>query len=91
MLHEVHAKHPGITLMGPCDEPAGQVVAAMQADDFVAVCVCGSLAEVKAVAATVYEYSCKWRFKLNSLKSAVMHVSSARQPSQLMLWLDWVT
>jgi hypothetical protein len=53
----------------------------MQADDFVAVC--GSLAEVQAVAATVYEHSCKWRFKLNSLKSAVMHVSSARQPSQL--------
>lgn len=81
LLHEVHAKHPGITLMGPCDEPASQVVAAMQADDFVAVC--GSLAEVQAVAATVYEYSCKWRFKLNSLKSAVMHVSPARQPSQL--------
>jgi hypothetical protein len=81
LLHEVHAKHPGITLMGPCNEPAGKVVAAMQADDFVAVC--GSLPEMQAVAATVYEYSCKWRFKLNSLKSAVMHVSPARQPSQL--------
>jgi hypothetical protein len=82
LLHEVHAKHPGITLMGPSDEPATQVVAAMQGDDFVAVC--GSLAEVQAVAATVYEYSCKWRVKLNSLKSAVMHVSPARQPSQLV-------
>jgi hypothetical protein len=59
-----------------------RTVAAMQADDFVAVCA--FLAEVQAVAATVYGYSCKWRFKLNSLKSAVMHVSPARQPSQLV-------
>jgi hypothetical protein len=72
----MHAKHPGITLMGSCGEPAGQVVAAMQADDFAAVC--GSVSEVQAVAASVYTYSCKWRFKLNSLKSAVMHVLPAR-------------
>jgi hypothetical protein len=59
LLHEVHAKHPGITLLGPCGESAGQIVAAMQADDFVAVC--GSVSEVQTVAATVYNYSCKWR------------------------------
>jgi hypothetical protein len=82
LLRDVHAKHPGVTLMGPRDEPAGQVVAAMQADDFVAVC--GSLSEVQAVAATVYHYSCQWRFKLHSLKSAVMHVLPARQTSQLV-------
>jgi hypothetical protein len=64
LLHEVHAKHPGITLMSPCGESSGQVVAAMQADDFVAVC--GSVSEVQAVAATVYSYCCKWRFKLNT-------------------------
>jgi hypothetical protein len=60
---------PGVEL--PHDEPAGQVVAAMQ--PFVAVC--GSLAEVQAVAATDYYYICKWRFKLHSSKSAVMHVT----------------
>ena len=86
LLREVHAKHPGITLLGPSDEAAGQVVAAMQADDFVAVC--GSLSEVQAVAATVYEYSCKWRFKLNSSKSAVMHILPGRQRSQRSQLVD---
>jgi hypothetical protein len=55
--------------MGPCDEPAGQVVAAMQADDFVVVY--GSLAEVQAVAATVYEYSCTMHFCQHLLKVRV--------------------
>jgi hypothetical protein len=81
LLQEVHAKHPGVTILGPCGEPATSVVAAMQADDFVAVC--DSLQEAQAVAATVYAYSCKWRFQLNSLKSAVMHVVPNNIRSQL--------
>jgi hypothetical protein len=48
------------------------VVAGMQADDLVVVC--SSLSEAQAVAETIYAYSKKWRFKLNSKKSAVMHV-----------------
>ena len=52
------------------------------ADDFVAVC--GSLEEAQAVAATVYAYSCKWRFQLNSAKSAIMHVASGNTASHLV-------
>jgi hypothetical protein len=82
LLREVHAKHPGVTLLGPCGEPAGEVVAAMQADDFVAVC--GSLSDVQAVAMTVHDYCCTWRFRLNSLKSAVMHVMPGGEQSRLV-------
>lgn len=73
LLTEVWDKHPGVTLLGPCDASNNKAVAAMQADDFVAVC--GSLAESQAVAQTVYKYSQKWCFRLNSRKSALMHVS----------------
>jgi len=74
LLREVSAQHPGVTLLSPMGSSAS-VVAAMQADDFVAAC--GSLEEVQAVARTVYAYSCKWRFRLNSSKSAVMHVCAS--------------
>lgn len=74
LLKEVHDKHPGITLLGPRAAPSVAVVAAMQADDFVAVC--SSLAEVREVARTISEYSNRWRFRLNSAKSAVMHVAA---------------
>ncbi len=70
LLREVENKHPGVTLVGP----SRSVVVAMQADDL--VCVCASAAEMQAVAQTVYAYSCKWRFRLNSSKSAVMHVAA---------------
>jgi hypothetical protein len=73
LLTEVWQKHPGVTLLGPSDRSPARNVAAMQADDFVAVC--GSLSEVQAVAQTVYEYSQKWQFRLNSSKSAIMHVT----------------
>ena len=73
LLSEVWAKHPGITLLGPSDRSSCKAVAAMQADDFVAVC--SSLEEAQAVAQTVYDYSAKWCFRLNSKKSALMHVS----------------
>jgi hypothetical protein len=84
VMHEVHAKHSGITLMGPCDETAGQLVAAMQFDDFVAVC--GSLDEVKAVARTMYEYSCKWPVKLNTS----MRLCTCQQLSNQASWLTLV-
>ena len=75
LLKEVHAKHPGVTLLSPMGI-AESVVAAMQADDFVAVC--DSAEQARAVANTVYAYSCKWRFRLNSSKSALMHVAAAQ-------------
>jgi hypothetical protein len=53
----------------------------MQADDFVAVC--DSLEEVQAVAQTVYKYSQQWHFRLNSGKSAVMHITPHRVRSNL--------
>ena len=37
--------------------------------------MCSSLAEAQAVAQTVYDYSVKWCFRLNSKKSALMHVA----------------
>jgi hypothetical protein len=49
---------------------AGVLLWPFQADDFIAVC--GSLHEVQAVAAYVHNYSCKWRFKPNRLKPAVI-------------------
>jgi exonuclease III len=81
LLKEVWEKHPGVALLGPSDSASGKAVAAMQADDFVAVC--GSLEEVQAVAATVHNYSKQWRFRLNSKKSAVMHVVPAGVSSNL--------
>jgi hypothetical protein len=81
LLSEVWEKHPGVTLLGPCDRSPARNVAAMQADDFVAVC--GSLSEVQAVAQTVHEYSLKWHFRLNSAKSAVMHVTPHQVRSDL--------
>ena len=74
LLREVGARHPGVTLLSPTGTTVSAVVGAMQADDFVAVC--DTLDQVQAVANTVYAYSCKWRFRLNSAKSAVMHVSA---------------
>lgn len=79
LLKEVHEKHPGVTLLGPCGSQANKAVAAMQADDFVAVCT--SLAEAQDVAATVYNYSQCWRFRLNSAKSAVMHIPATGHSS----------
>jgi hypothetical protein len=80
LLREVWAKHPGVTLIGPGGGTSTQVVAAMQADDFVAVC--DSIEEARAVAETVYQYSMKWLFRLNAKKSAIMHVApSSRQQS----------
>ena len=73
LLCEVWNKHPGVTLLGPSEDSSNKAVAAMQADDFVAVC--SSLAEAQAVAQTVYDYSIKWCFRLNSKKSALMHVA----------------
>jgi len=76
----MYAKHPGVTLIGPGGGTSTQVVAAMQADDFVAVC--DSVEEARAVAETVYQYSMKWLFRLNAKKSAIMHVApSSRQQS----------
>jgi hypothetical protein len=80
LLREVWAKHPGVTLLGP--GTSTQVVAAMQADDFVAVC--DSIEEARAVAETVYQYSRKWLFRLNAKKSAIMHVTPSRQQSDLV-------
>jgi hypothetical protein len=71
LLREVWAKHPGVTLLGP--GTSTQIVAAMQADDFVAVF--DSIEEARAVAETVYQYSRKWLFRLNAKKSAIMHVT----------------
>jgi len=70
LLREVWAKHPGVTLIGPGGGTSTQVVAAMQADDFVAVC--DSIEEARAVAETIYQYSMKWLFRLNAKKSAIM-------------------
>jgi len=82
LLKEVWSKHPGVNLLGPCDNGApSKAVAAMQADDFVAVC--SSLEETQAVANTVLDYSNMWRFRLNSKKSAVMHVPPPRVSSNL--------
>ena len=81
LLREVWAKHPGVTLLGPNGGTSTQVVAAMQADDFVAVC--DSIEEARAVAETVYQCSRKWHFRLNAKKSAVMHVAPTRQQSRL--------
>jgi hypothetical protein len=69
-----------VTLLGP--GTSTQVVAAMQADDFVAVC--DSIEEARAVAETVYQYSRKWLFRLNAKKSAIMHVTPSRQQSNLV-------
>lgn len=74
LLREVSVRHPGVTLLSSAGTPVSAVVGAMQADDFVAVC--DTIDQVQAVANTVYAYSCKWRFRLNSAKSAVMHVSA---------------
>eukprot|EP00775_Hariotina_reticulata_P012048 gene12048-biopygen13951 len=38
LLREVWTKHPGVTVLGSGGDTPGQFVAAMQADDFVAVC-----------------------------------------------------
>jgi hypothetical protein len=73
LLCEVWNKHPGVKLLGPSEDSSNKVVAAMQADDFVAVC--SSLAEAQAIAQTMYNYSAKWCFRLNSKKSALMHVA----------------
>jgi len=67
--------------LGPQMLPPIASVAAMQADDFVAVCC--TLEEARAVAQTVYEYGCRWHFRLNAKKSAVMHVAPHRQRSTL--------
>ena len=73
LLKEVYAKHPGVQIVDCSTGAVSDVAAAMQADDLVVVCE--SLEEIQAVAKTVYAYSKKWRFKLNSVKSAVMHVA----------------
>jgi hypothetical protein len=75
LMREIEAQHPGVTLAQGCRRPSQSVAAAMQADDL--VCVCGSVAQLQAVAQTIFAYSCKWRFRLNSAKSAVMHVPAA--------------
>lgn len=72
LLSEVWEKHPGVQLPACADVEPAKVVAAMLADDFVAVCA--SLAEAKAVAQTISEHSMKWRYALNADKSALMHV-----------------
>ena len=74
LLREICAKHPGVQLVDCSTDAVSDVAAAMQADDLVVVC--DSLEEVQAVADIVYAYSKKWRFKLNSVKSAVMHVAA---------------
>lgn len=51
LLLEVCAKHPGVTLLGLSDKPAGLIVAAMQAAEFIVMC--RSLSGVQAVAAAV--------------------------------------
>jgi len=71
LMREIEAQHPGVTLAQGCRRPSQSVAAAMQADDL--VCVCGSVAQLQAVAQTIFAYSCKWRFRLNSAKSAVMY------------------
>jgi hypothetical protein len=85
----VWAKHPGVTLLGP--GTSTQIVAAMQADDFVAVC--DSIEEARAVAETVYQYSRKWLLRLNAEKSAIMHVTPSRQATEqsCCLWyhVEW--
>jgi hypothetical protein len=72
MLKEIWDKHPGVQIVDCSTGAISDVVAAMQADDLVVICE--SLAETQAVAQTIFAYSEKWRFKLNSIKSAVMHV-----------------
>jgi hypothetical protein len=74
LLKEIHAKHPGVQVVDCSTGAVSDVAAAMQADDLVVVC--DSLEGLQAVAETVYAYSNKWRFKLNSVKSAVMHVAA---------------
>jgi hypothetical protein len=69
-----------VTLLGP--GTSTQVVAAMQADDFVTVCV--SIEEAREVAETVYQYSRKWLFRLNAKMSAIMHVTPSWQQSDLV-------
>jgi hypothetical protein len=59
-----------------------QVVAAMQADDFVAIC--HSIEEARAVAEIVYQYSRKWLFRLNAKKSAILHAAPNRQHRNLI-------
>eukprot|EP00775_Hariotina_reticulata_P015172 gene15172-biopygen2043 len=51
LLREVWTKHPGVTVLGSGGDTPAQFVAAMQADDFVAVC--DSIEEARAVAQTV--------------------------------------
>eukprot|EP00775_Hariotina_reticulata_P005098 gene5098-biopygen6886 len=82
LLREVWTKHPGVTVLGSGGDTPAQFVAAMQANDFVAVC--DSIEEARAVAQTVYDYSRKWQFRLNAKKSAVMHVAPNRHQSPLI-------
>jgi hypothetical protein len=72
LLKEICDKHPGVHVVDCSTGVVSGVVAAMQADDLVVVC--DSITDVQAVADTIYSYSKKWRFNLNSKKSAVMHV-----------------
>jgi hypothetical protein len=72
LLQEIWRKFPGVQIVDCSTGAVTDVVAAMQADDLVVVC--DTLEESQAVAATILEYSRKWRFQLNGSKSAIMHV-----------------
>ena len=81
LLKEIWDKHPGVQIVDCSTGAVSDVVAAMQADDLVVITE--SLAETQAVAQTIYNYSEKWRFKLNSIKSAVMHVPAQGRRSSV--------
>ena len=87
LLQEIWRKFPGVQIVDCSTGAVSDVVAAMQADDLVVVCE--SLEETHAVAATILEYSKKWRFKLNGSKSAVMHVAAQGSSSLSESGIVW--